>query len=124
VLPGWRLFLYIVWLIWEIIKANLQVAYLVLHPKMPIEPNLLRFRTRLGSAAGHIILANSITLTPGTITVDFRAGTYLVHALVPQAAQSLLDAEMPGKLAAVFGEDPKGPAPEMMWVQEDGGLGT
>jgi multicomponent Na+:H+ antiporter subunit E len=97
------------------------VAYIVLHPKLPIEPGLLRFRTRLRSQVGHVILANSITLTPGTITVDLSDGTYLVHALVPGAAASLLEAKMQSKLEAIFGE-PEEPQPEIRWVREDGSL--
>ena len=118
---GWRLFSYFVWLVYSIVEANLQVAYLVLHPKLPIEPGLLRFRTRLQSRVGHILLANSITLTPGTITVDLTEGTYLVHALVPQAAGSLLEAKMQNKLEMIFGE-PEEPQPEIRWVREDGSL--
>jgi multicomponent Na+:H+ antiporter subunit E len=118
---GWTLFFYFVWLFYEIVQSNLQVAYLVLHPKLPIKPGLLRFRTRLRSKAGHVLLANSITLTPGTITVDLTEGTYLVHALVPEAAGSLLEAKMQSKLEAIFGE-PEEPQPEIQWVRDDGSL--
>jgi len=115
-----RILFYVIWLIFNIIKANLQVAYLVLHPRMPIRPRLLRFRTRLRSDAGHIVLANSITLTPGTITVDLKDGTYLVHALVPEAAQGLLEAEIQNKLEAIFGETEES-APEIRWVDDKDG---
>lgn len=115
---SWRFLCYFVWLLYSIVEANLQVAYVVLHPKLPIAPGLLQFRTRLRSRAGHILLANSITLTPGTITVDLTDGTYLVHALVPQAAASLLDAKMQSKLEAIFGE-PEEPRPEIHWVGEN-----
>jgi len=116
---SWRFLYYFVWLLYSIIEANLQVARLVLHPKLPIEPGLLRFKTRLRSKAGHIILANSITLTPGTITVDLTEGIYLVHALMPAAAGSLLEAKMQSKLEAIFGE-PEEPQPEIRWVREEG----
>lgn len=115
---GWRFFNYLLWLVYSIIAANLQVAYIVLHPKLPINPGLLRFRTRLRGNVGHVILANSITLTPGTITVDLIDGTYLVHALVPQAAQSLLEATMQTKLEVIFGE-PEEARPEIQWVGEE-----
>jgi multicomponent Na+:H+ antiporter subunit E len=118
---AWGLFSYFVWLIYAIVQSNLQVAYIVLHPKLPIEPGLLRFRTRLQSRVGHILLANSITLTPGTITVDLTEGTYWVHVLVPQAAGSLLEAKMQNKLEMIFGE-PEEPQPEIRWVREDGSL--
>ncbi|MGH7830615.1 MAG: Na+/H+ antiporter subunit E, partial [Candidatus Binatia bacterium] len=116
---GWRLLAYFAWLLYSIVESNLQVAYIVLHPQLPIRPGLLRFRTRLRSKVGHLILANSITLTPGTITVDLTEGTYLVHALVPEAAGSLLEAKMQSKLEAVFGE-PQEPQPEIRWVRNDG----
>ena len=115
---GWRLFFYLLWLIYEIVKSNIQVAYIVLHPKLPVNPGLLRFSTRLQSRMGQIILANSITLTPGTITVDFTEGTYLVHALVPEAAGALLEEKMQAKLEAIFGE-PEEPQPKIQWVAED-----
>ena len=101
---GSRFVLYFFWLLWSVLQANLQVAYLVLHPKMPIRPGLIRLRTKLRNRAGHVILANSITLTPGTITVDFDDGTYSVHALAPSAAQGLWEAKMQSKLERIFGE--------------------
>ena len=56
--------------LFEMAKANLQVAYLVLHPKMPIHPGIVRVKTGIQSELGRTFLANSITLTPGTLTVD------------------------------------------------------
>ena len=63
------------------IKANLQVVYLVLHPRMPIKPGIVRVRTKLRSSAGITALANSIPLTPGTLTVDAdeQEGVLYVH---------------------------------------------
>lgn len=61
-------------------KANLQVAYLVLHPRMPIKPGIVKVRTKLRSKTGLTALANSITLTPGTLTMDAEDdGTLYVH---------------------------------------------
>jgi multicomponent Na+:H+ antiporter subunit E len=62
--------LYIVTFIWEMIKANLHVAYIVIHPKLPIKPGIVKVRTCLTRDSAVTILANSITLTPGTLTVD------------------------------------------------------
>ena len=62
------------------LKANFQVAYLVLHPRMPIRPGIVKVRTNLRSPAGIAALANSITLTPGTLTVDAdEEGSLYVH---------------------------------------------
>ena len=61
---------YVLVLIWEMVKANLDVAYRVLHPGLPIKPGIVKVRTRLKSEAALTYLANSITLTPGTFTID------------------------------------------------------
>lgn len=112
--------LYFFWLMWSVAQSNLQVAYIVLHPKLPIQPGLLRLRTKLRNRTGHIILANSITLTPGTITIDFDDGDYSVHALVPGAAQSLLDAKMQSKLERIFGEREDAET-DIRWIDKPGG---
>ena len=70
---------YIIVLFWEIIKANFDVAYRVLHPKMPIKPGIVVIKTRLKSDIAKMILANSITLTPGTFTLDIIGDELLIH---------------------------------------------
>ena len=70
---------YIIVLLWEIIKANLDVAYRVIHPKMPIRPGIVVIKTRLKSDIAKMILANSITLTPGTFTLDVIGDELLIH---------------------------------------------
>lgn len=72
---------YAVVLVWEIFKANVDVIKIVLSPKMEVEPALVRFHTDLKSEASWTTLANSITLTPGTYTVELENGDYLVQAL-------------------------------------------
>ncbi len=61
------------------VKANLDVAYRVLHPDMPIRPGIVKVKTELTSEVGKTVLANSITLTPGTLTVDIVDETLYVH---------------------------------------------
>lgn len=73
------LFYYLLVFFWEMIKANVDVAYRVLHPKMPINPGLVKIRTGLTSEMGRAFLANSITLTPGTTTVDIRGDEIYIH---------------------------------------------
>jgi len=70
---------YIVVLFWEIIKANFDVAYRVIHPRMPIKPGIVVIKTSLESDIGRLILANSITLTPGTFTLDVIGDKLLIH---------------------------------------------
>lgn len=72
-------FIYLVVLFKEIIKANLDVAYRVLHPKMPIRPGIVVIKTKLKQDLAKMILANSITLTPGTFTLDILGDNLLIH---------------------------------------------
>jgi multicomponent Na+:H+ antiporter subunit E len=70
---------YIIVLFWEIIKANFDVAYRIIHPRMPIKPGIVVIKTSLKSDIAKLILANSITLTPGTFTLDVIGDELLVH---------------------------------------------
>jgi multicomponent Na+:H+ antiporter subunit E len=65
--------------IWECIKANLDVAYRVLHPAMPIKPGIVKVKTKLKSDLAKMFLANSITMTPGTISVDIIDDNLYIH---------------------------------------------
>ena len=71
--------IYIPIFFWEVLKANLDVAYRVLHPKMPIKPGIVLIKTGLKSDTAKLTLANSITLTPGTLTMDVRGDNLLIH---------------------------------------------
>lgn len=71
--------IYLVVFIWECIKANLDVAYRVLHPAMPIRPGIVKVKTTLKSDLAKTLLANSITMTPGTITVDIIDDYLYIH---------------------------------------------
>jgi len=63
----------------EIIKANFDVAYRVLHPRLPITPGIVAIKTELRQDIAKTLLANSITLTPGTFTLDVIGDTLLIH---------------------------------------------
>jgi len=67
--------------VWECLKANIDVAYRVIHPDMPINPGIVKVKTTLKSETGLTFLANSITLTPGTLSVDIDkdAGALYIH---------------------------------------------
>ncbi len=84
-----RALFYFLTLLAEIFKANLQVIRLVLSPTIAVDPCLIRFRTDLGTEAARVALANSITLTPGTITVSLDGDGLLVHALDRDMARGL-----------------------------------
>lgn len=91
---SWRATTYWPWLLVEIAKANIDVAGRVLAPRRSISPTLLRIRSTQRTDLGRVIFANSITLTPGTVSVEVREGEILVHALSRDAADGLAEGEM------------------------------
>lgn len=89
-----RLAVYCPWLIKEIALAAWDVSMRILNPRLPISPTLVEFRPSQKTDAGLAIHANSITLTPGTISVEAEPGRFLVHALTEEGALSLAGSEM------------------------------
>lgn len=87
--------LYLPWLLWQVLVANLQVAWIVMHPRMleMIDPQLISFRTRLRHPFSRVTFGQSITLTPGTITVGINEDEFTVYALTRAAAE-----ELPGEM--------------------------
>ncbi len=98
---GWRIVAYWVWLAIEIVKANLDVARRILDPKLPIHPVLVRVKASQASELGQVIYANSITLTPGTVSLQVAGGEILVHAIAREMAEDLEGGEMDRRVTAV-----------------------
>ena len=84
-----RMLLFIPYLIWEITKANLSIAYIILHPSLPIDPEMQRFRVAVWGGLPVTTLGNSITLTPGTLTVDVGREGLDIHTLTGDARDDL-----------------------------------
>ncbi|MBU1242615.1 Na+/H+ antiporter subunit E [Myxococcota bacterium] len=82
-----RFLLFVPVFIVEMVKANFQIAWIVLHPRMPMNPRVLTAKTRLESDAGKMLLANAITLTPGTLTIDARGDELIIHCVSPTPEQ-------------------------------------
>lgn len=80
---------YCFYLLYQIVMANLDVVYRVWHPKMPIDPGFIKYDSSLVTDGGKTALANSITMTPGTITLDIVGEEYTIHELLPKAASSI-----------------------------------
>lgn len=95
---------YLPWLLKEIVLANLQVARVVLHPKLPIDPVVARFAAPLRTALALTTLGNSITLTPGTVTLDVEGRELTVHCLLGPEALVACQGPMAERVARVFGE--------------------
>lgn len=70
---------YIVVFLWEMIKSNIDVARRVLTPSLPINPGIVQVKTKLETPLAKLVLANSITLTPGTLTMDVKDGSLFIH---------------------------------------------
>ena len=85
------------WLLWEIVRANVALAAVILHPALPIDPSVSRYETDTREPLERMILANAITLTPGTLVLNVRELTFTVHALTDAARTDLQG----GRLAAV-----------------------
>ena len=106
-LLGWfRWMGYIPWLLYQIFLANLQVMYIVFHPRMNdlINPRMIAFDTHLKSDFSRWTFANSITLTPGTITVNATAlGRFTVHCITDASGEAL-PGKMEQRIARLFRE--------------------
>lgn len=81
-------------LLGKVVEANLRVTQLLILPSVQPYPRLVRMKVGPETVLGKLILANSITLTPGTVTLDLRAGEILVHALGPISAESVINGDI------------------------------
>jgi len=106
-IPFFRFMFYIPWLFYRIFLSNFHMMYLILHPKLPIHPKLISYHTHLRNPAAVTLLANSVTLTPGTITAEVNTPDLLVHALDENSAKDLVSKRLEEKISWVF--EKKGP---------------
>ena len=107
VIPGigmlWRYVRYFCALVLEMINSSIRVMYLILHPEEEIKPQLVTFRTKLKKENHKVILANSITLTPGTITVGLKGDKMRVHGLDASLLEGIEDSDMVRRLEKMEG---------------------
>jgi len=96
-LPG-----FILWLMTEVVAGSLHVAYVVLHPRRPVAPSILRFRAHLPTMGARVLLGNIITLTPGTVTLDITGDEFIVHTLTPKSSENIIDGTMPRRVAQLY----------------------
>lgn len=100
---GWRIVAYWVWLSKEIVKSAWDVSRIIVNPRLPISPTLITFRPSQKTTVGLVIHANSITLTPGTITIEAGPGEFLVHALTRTGAEGVTAGDMDRRVSACEG---------------------
>ncbi len=99
-----RLPLYWLWLLWEIVKSNVVVARLIWSPSLPISPTVFQVPTSQKSQLGQVVYANSITLTPGTVSMTLENNQVRVHALTEDIAKDLQTGAMDRRVTALEGE--------------------
>ncbi len=92
------------WLIKEIVKSAWDVSRIIVHPRLPISPALITVKSTQKTDLGRMVFANSITLTPGTISVRVGRGEILVHALTADTAEALCAGEMDRRVTRLEGE--------------------
>ncbi len=101
-----KLFWYFLWLMWQLLLANIEVIRSTVRTDLTINPRVCRFRFVADNPLATVILANSITLTPGTVTMNVTEdGVFEVHALTDGSAEGLMDGSMQGEVAWLMGED-------------------
>jgi len=98
---------YIPWILLQILKSGFHVAFIILRPSTPVQPALLKFRVDLPSAHAKMSLGNSITLTPGTLTIDIKGNEFTVHALSEASYAGIVNDAMPRKVRGLFLKDSK-----------------
>jgi len=104
---GFRLiFGYFPWLLWQVVLANIQVLSLALEPgrSTRLDPRIVRYRTSLSSDFARFVFANSITLTPGTITLEMLGDELYVHAINQEMADGI-GGDMERRIAWIYGEE-------------------
>ena len=94
---------YVPWLVWQIILANIDVTKRILCPKVDISPRLIEVKTSQKTDLGRVIYANSITLTPGTVSIQVHDDRILVHAIAEEVAADLEKGEMDRRVTRMEG---------------------
>ncbi len=100
-----KFIMYFFWLMWQLVLANIDVLMATTGQELEIDPKVVRFYFKVDNPMAAVVLANSITLTPGTVTLNVTDdGLYEIHALTKGAAAGLLDGSMQKKVAELYGE--------------------
>lgn len=94
---------YLPWLVTQVVKSNVDVARRIIDPKLPIDPAMVYVKSDQKTAIGRVILANSITLTPGTVSVEIQEGRVHVHAIDQKGAAEELSGEMNRRVTELEG---------------------
>jgi multicomponent Na+:H+ antiporter subunit E len=97
-----RVLLYLPWLFYKIIQSSLHLTKLILHPALPIDPQLISVESKLNHHAAIVLLGNSITLTPGTVTAEVDRNKLIVHALDKVLSEDVTSRQIESKISKIF----------------------
>ena len=104
--PIFKFISYTGWLMWQLVLANIDVLKATTSQELDIDPKVVRFYFRVDNPMAYVVLANSITLTPGTVTLNVDdEGLFEIHALTVGAAEGVLDGSFQKKVADLFDEE-------------------
>lgn len=93
---------YVFWMIGQIIAAGFHAARVIIRPHLRMEISIIKFKTDLPNSHAKMILGNSITLTPGTITMEIEDDEFTVHSLTPSSHEGIINDEMPRQVLKIF----------------------
>lgn len=99
---GWRMLWYFPWLLVRVLASGFHLSMLILHPALPIDPKMIRHRTEFEDDGSIVLLGNSITLTPGTITVEVDSQDLVVHAMDDSSADDVINRSMEQRIDGIF----------------------
>ena len=97
-----RVLLYIPWIFYKIVQSSLYLTKLILHPALPIDPQLISVESKLNHHAAIVLLGNSITLTPGTVTAEVDSNKLIIHALDKVLSESVTSRQIESKISEIF----------------------
>ena len=97
-----RVLLYLPWLFYKIVQSSLHLTKLILHPALPIDPQLISVESKLNHHAAVVLLGNSITLTPGTVTAEVDRNKLIVHALDKVLGEDVEKKQIESKISEIF----------------------
>lgn len=92
---------YIPWLMYQIALSNIDLVYRTLHPKKPINPGIIKVKNDFSSDLGMVLFANSVTLTPGTVTIEVNDNEFIIHAIAKDAAEDMNEGQMLKKIKEI-----------------------
>ncbi len=118
-LRPFRCITYLIWLLWQMVLSALHVAWVILRRENSgLDPRLIAFKSPQPSLVQSVLFGNSITLTPGTLTLDLQDNRYLVHALTDETASDVLSGNMAKRVAYLSGPVDEEPMVEAVSTED------